>query len=101
VVRDDGDVLLELDGVGEVVCFFVVGVGVDFFGVGVGDGFFGVGVGVGFFVVGVGVGFFGVGVGVGFFAVAASLLSPNTPGIRAPRRTKNSLREICDMLLIL
>jgi len=92
VVRDDGDVLLELDGVGEVVCFFVVGVGVDFFDVGVGVGFFGVGVGVGFF---------GVGLGVGFFAVAASLLSPNTPGIRAPRRTKNSLREICDMLLIL
>ncbi len=88
MVRDDGDVLLELDGVGEVVCFFVVGVGVDFFG-------------VGFFGVGVGVGFFGVGLGVGFFAVAASLLSPNTPGIRAPRRTKNSLREICDMLLIL
>ncbi|MGA0889430.1 MAG: hypothetical protein ACO3S0_16045 [bacterium] len=83
MVRDDGDVLLELDGVGEVVCFFVVGVGVDFFGVGVG------------------VGFFGVGLGVGFFAVATSLLSPNTPGIRAPRRTKNSLREICDMLLIL
>ena len=92
MVRDDGDVLLELDGVGEVVCFFVVGVGVDFFGVEVGVGFFGVGVGVGFF---------GVGLGVGFFAVAASLLSPNTPGIRAPRRTKNSLREICDMLLIL
>jgi hypothetical protein len=92
VVRDDGVVLLELDGVGEVVCFFVVGVGVDFFDVGVGVGFFGVGVGVGFF---------GVGLGVGFFAVAASLLSPNTPGIRAPRRTKNSLREICDMLLIL
>ena len=86
--RDDGDVLLELDGVGEVVFFFGVGVGVDFFG-------------VGFFGVGVGVGFFGVGLGVGFFAVAASLLSPNTPGIRAPRRTKNSLREICDMLLIL
>ena len=92
MVRDDGDVLLELDGVGEVVCFFVVGVGVDFFGVEVGVGFFGVGVGVGFF---------GVGLGVGFFAVAASLLSPNTPGIRAPRRTKNSLHEICDMLLIL
>jgi hypothetical protein len=92
VVRDDGDVLLELDGVGEVVCFFVVGVGVDFFGVEVGVGFFGVGVGVGFF---------GVGLGVGFFAVAASLLCPNTPGTRAPSKTKNSLREICDMLLIL
>ncbi len=72
---------------GEVFALFVeFGVGLELLDF-VGAAFF-------FFGVGVGVDFFGVGEGEGFFRVALSDFVANTPGIKDPIRSSNTLLEI-------